>query len=258
MHTSLGRVLVAACLLIGGTLVTSAAPAGAHHAGPGVGDPTCPHAVQWGSTACLYGVVHFGTYAEWHNNYMAVEDGLEAATGAFVGHAIWAYSGTPCGQYFMEIGLTTPFTPIGGPPQVNSYVWYVAKVNVDGYWHWNMGNTVWDGSNHAYRLRYDGNASYSARRDGITLAQMGGFGWGSCMSQGGIEIAEYTGSGPDWRTLSHTFNFYPLAYQNTAYGYIYGWNTSQYWIDYPCNPFGTPNCFNGLYYNQYHWADNKF
>lgn len=150
--------------------------ASAHHSGPGGGDPVCPHFNNWGSTACFYGVTHYGSYAEWHSNMMLMDHALES-TGRFVAHGIWAYSGAPCGQYFIEQGLSQ-----GWQGQI-AYVFYVAKVNVNGYSDYNVGYTSPTAANVAYRLRYDGNGSYSARRDGVQIMSFGGFGYGTCMSQ---------------------------------------------------------------------------
>lgn len=195
------------------------------------------------------GVTQHGTEAEFHNNYMWMDSGTVNQSN-FIAHVLWANSGNPCGQYWVEAGITYGYSA------ATLYIHYFARNSVRGYAQWSDGPpTTWDGSNHTYRLKYDSPGVYTIYRDGVQKLREDGFGFGTCVSEVGLENSIQ----PDWRTVSHTFDAIPLRWQNTSNQWILGWTAIRDgFVNQPCGAgWNPPNCYHGVWYSTTHWADNK-
>ena len=229
------------------------------------------HGGNWTASACLYnGTFQYGTYAEWNSNPQAGFPAFLAAhPGVHINRSIWAYSKCDL-TAFVETGFWTDSTGtthfysaakdlVGGTPLPN----YIATVPQDG-------------SHHIYRVSFEGPTAYGGKYavwiDGINRAVYYAQGLsGTCLSQAGLEISQIscTSQPPDpwgrvyspdacWAANDTTQG--SLAWQDNSYGYHWGWDTSQYWIDWPCYPRSLlvlPNCIVGNFVGNSKWKTQK-
>jgi hypothetical protein len=242
--------VLAAVLLGGSAIVGIASPASAQVLG--VGDVNCPHESAGGgnfsSTVCLYGVVQFGDYTQFHNNTMyfigSFGLSLEVNYGWHINHTLWAYSGAPCGEW-MEIGDTQGSGPGGGAYEPGYYYYWASYTYASGYSGHIIGASDNSGNNHSYQLTYQGNGTYAGYLDGGYIGSAGGLGGGTCIGQAGEELSgsDYFGNYLAYQH-SDSFQNYPLEWQDTSRNWHVGWNISQHWQDHPCNIYGysPPNC----------------
>jgi len=158
------------------------------------GNLDCPHGGNFVSQACFHGS-HIDVFANWHNN------GLTATTGdildsGHINHALWTFSGAPCGDRFVEVGLTKGFEG------ANVYTWYYARDRGDGnggYSHTQYtGRTASpDGSNHEYHLKYAATDAtggvYEIYLDSVKINAFpeNHQGFGSCLSATGLEVQKH-------------------------------------------------------------------
>ena len=166
-----------------------------------------PAAASSYSVGQQVGVTQIGTYAEFHNNHMWM-DSYTVSQGNFIEHTLWADSGSPCAQYWVEAGITYGWAGSA------IYIHYFARQISRGYAEWSDGPaTTWDGSNHSYRLLYDGPGTYVIKRDEVQKLREDGFGSGTCESEVGLENSL---PAADSYTQSDTFDPSPLWWENTS------------------------------------------
>ncbi len=230
----------------------------AHHDGlPAQGTDDCAHGGNWESTACLlYSGPYYGVYVAFNNNTMYIDPSYEAA-GQHINHTLWVYSNSPCSP-FVELGYTHGFYGMTG------YRWY------QGYWDGVLNDnpvaypynaTTNDGSPHTYWVRYDGNRQFSLLLDGYVIpgAVYGAAqnqGYGGCKAGAGIEVSRTPGYPPSSAFWSDTFDLLNMKYGKPD-GTWWLWPASYSYIYYPCGSYPVGQCFNGTYYGDGHWADNK-
>jgi hypothetical protein len=239
---ALGTFVIAASLFL-------ASPRDADAA---IGDPSCGGGgAHPASVACFYGLVQFATYSQYQNSYLYLPLNYIQNYGAFFLHGTWAYSGT---RAFVEMGFSRGYGYSDG------FYTYRAWTTDNGVYgesivqQWPLA----DASVHGYLLRYAGSNSgcYSWYFDNNLITTMCGFGYGTAISETGLETP---GIGDFGQYTASTFNAYPLQWQDTNYNWIGNWSPMRYYIDNPCGQQGysPPYCYNGVVYAQNYWADNK-
>jgi hypothetical protein len=140
------------------------------------------------------------------------------------------------------------------------YGYYTYWHNIYGYYHSWIGYANADWSVHNYDIYFGGSSqghgTYAASLDGSVVATYTGLGFGACEAAAGLEgnpapVNLYYKAG--------TYDNTSLLWQDTSGKWHTGWNTSQYWIDYPCYHGYVPStgCFNGASYGSAHWAANR-
>jgi len=223
-------------------------------------DPVSPRAVA--STPSFQAANRqYGTYVEWNSNSLGIFPALAAAhPGIHINRTIWAYSDCSLAT-FVELGL---WLDSGGG--VHFYGAYSGRDRHQPFPQF-FATAPLNGSHHYYWIRFDGIALdgsgvYSVWVDGVKQASYAEQGTnGTCLSQAGLEISrisctpslnDYSGYQPDacWAASDTTQG--PLAWQDTSYTFHYGWDTNQYWIDWPCYPYtllAPPNCIGGGFVN---------
>ncbi len=255
--------LAAVCLLIvlGPAFSVLLAPAAE---ATGVGNSNCPHGGNFGSSACYYGVTQYGTYTQFHNNTMYFVGSYGAyleSIGYHINNSLWAYSGSPCDEW-IEVGDVQGLDGTAG----YFYYWTYSNANHQPI-AISAGSSSNNGTNHPYELLYMGSATYSAwidYGDGRGLVKVGtasGLGYGTCISQSGLELSGNDSN--DQLVYEHSDTFYhdPLQWEGTNGVWHSGWSLSDSWIDHPCGQgYSTPDCLNGSFTppsNPNDWGDNK-
>ncbi|MGH9122244.1 MAG: hypothetical protein ACRDYC_09930 [Acidimicrobiales bacterium] len=234
---------------LGASIVASAAPALA------AGDPICVHGGNNVAEACFYDALQYGDFTGYRNAnmYFLPGDGYLESDGDHLNQSIWSYSGQPCDAW-VEEGVTQ------GYHGVTEYTWYWAYQTTGGFYDdFPAGLTSPDNSLHYYELAYVGGASgteWAVVRDEALVGTMdlGPTAGGACQGATGLEVS--ANIEPD--VHADTFNANPLQWEDGGGNWYFGWNTSEYWNDFPCGAgYNPPSCFNGVFYGSNSWADNK-
>lgn len=248
-------ILVSATTII--VPLLNAAPAGASQ---NAGDPNCIHGGNYTSSACLYGVgPQYGDQVDFNLNNMVMNGTLESE-GYHINQTLWTFSGSSCNDW-VEQGVIQGFEG-----QV-AYLWYYAYNSVYGYNEYADGYTSPTGAAYTYYNQYngvgaDGLGQYVMVRGPVggpyyEIATVAGLGYGTCIAQAGLEESA-TSAPPDGNYRSDTFDLTGFVWDDPNGGiHTSGWNTMEYWTDYPCyNGQNPPDCLNGSFYGKSTWADN--
>ena len=234
-----------------GTALLMAATSQIASAAAWIGNPGCNQVSDPNATACLFGTVMYGTFADIPRNAISVTPaGL--AMGELIDQSVAAFSGSPC-TLEVSAGLM-----LGGIAN-SEYMYYADQNDLGQYYEINLGGVSATGQVDSYTLQYEGYGTYDVVIDGSVAAGVGGLGGGTCNSVAGLaETPDWAADqtvGPDlWST---TFVYTNLAWQDTGYGWHGGWNTADSSLSFPCGDGqSNPYCLNGTYFGASEWADN--